>query len=177
MILQGKDIGLSPIKTNSKEGNEKIKDLHYKINEVLYNNNRSYITPAWGKQVEDKLLKLGGELGELECDGKTIAKKEEILGQLRKIVISLRKYMREFKFEDGDKDILQKVVNYSVRNYIVEKEKGELDNGTIISMLSNQMDILDYYLRPYPDKDINIKSFKSMNHELLDMLSTRFAIS
>lgn len=176
-MVQGSSLGLECIKTENKEGNEEIKTLHYKINDILYKHNKQYISDVTARRISKELTQLGVELKNCTVKGKEELKQKEILQALRTIVKNLNGYADDFSWDDVDLAPIQSTVNYCVAQYVKMKKESELGEVQILRLLNRQKEVIEDFLKPSDEvlKDLNIIQFKKMNEELLKMLADRYS--
>lgn len=172
-LIQGQNLGIECIKTENKQGNDNIKRLHYDINDVLYQYNKAYIAPSIAERIIKQLTEYGKELKGVEVQGNEALKVNEILDALRQIISSLKLYVKQFEWTSSDKEIVQKVINYCVYNF-VEAKKGDMCDSQILKLLKKQKEVTEDYIIPSGFKGLNTQSFTDMNEELFKMLRERY---
>ena len=148
----------------NKATNVRIKNLHYAMNQILYDNNKRYISPISAKRILDKLIELGVSLKELNVENTYKPKKEEILSRLREICKSLIKYRKNYMWTEDDAIQINNTLKYQVKMYIDEKDKETMN---VINFLKRNREIWEEMYVPYPNKElINTKHFVEMQTEL-----------
>lgn len=175
-MLQGFNLGLEPVKTENKEGNDEIKSLHYKINDILYQYNKCYISDVTAKRLVKELTKLGIALKAVDCKPKEELKQKEILQALRTVVRNLNGYIDKFSWDEIDRTPIQSTVNYCVSQYVKLKNEDKLCDSQILKLLKRQREIVEDFILPASDtlKNLNMQSFRKMNEELLRILDDRY---
>lgn len=158
----GNEIWGDFIKTNDNNTNERIKKLQYKMNQILYDNNKRYISPLSAKRILKLLVELGVSLKDLNVDNKYQRKKEAILSELRRICNSLIVYKKNYTWEEDDYIKVNNTLRYQVKQYI-----GEKDSFDIFKYLKRNKEIWEEMYEPFPHKDkIITKHFVEMQEEL-----------
>lgn len=175
-MVQGYSLGIECIKTEHKEGNEQIKTLHYKINDILYKYNKQYISNITAKRLINGLTGLGKELKGVDTTDKIDLKKQEILKALRTVVKNLQGYVEDFSWDEVDRTPIQSIVNYCVAQYVKMKKEGQLTDDSILKLLNRQKEIINDFILPASDtlKNLNMEAFRKMNDELLNALADRY---
>lgn len=174
MLVQGHNLGIEPIRTENKQGNEDIKRLHYEINDVLYQYNKAYIAPHTAKRIIAKLTELGKKLKQVNVDGAEALKANEILQTLRVIITNIKMFMNEFRWDESDKEIIQKILNYFVYMYVEDKKKGMMDSQ-ILKHLKKQQEIMVDFVVPSGYKTLNTTQFSNANNELLNLINNKYS--
>lgn len=170
MIKTGKEIWGDFIKTSDNTTSERIKKLHYDINQVLYVNNRRYISPQSATRILDLLKKYGVALKELNVDGKYKKKKEEILAQLRDICNNLIKYRKTFIWNKDDSTAINNTLRFQVKQYIDNKETLKTKD-----YLDRNREIWREIYEPFPFKElVGTKHFLEMQSELIERSVEQF---
>lgn len=179
--MKYEELGLKPIQTENKQGNDKIRDIHFKINELLYFYSKKYADNITAQEIIDKLTVYAKELKELPEN----KKKDEILTQLRTIVKSLINFKNNFKWEKlpSTIDAIQRTLNYAVKNWVDFKEhnlsligisKGKEQEAVKLMVENNRIysNILKPFLEKYPYKteELKLKSFITLNNDIGTLL-------
>lgn len=165
-----KELGISIIKCENKQGNDKIKEIHYRINELLFKYQMRYAMWGLASFLEKKLTEFGIELAAVETTEAARAKKNEILTILRKYVRVLKQYTDVNGIDATEENKAATAIQkYSVSNYLKNKET--LSTEQIITILEDNKELYDNAIKNYI-----IPSFKKMNDELIEMFKKRYAI-
>ena len=166
MLKKGFEIGLTPIKTQSKDGTQQLKELHYKVNDTLYKWSGRFLFQADAEQVFTELCNAGKELNALVVPDKKKKKKTEIVNALRKVCTSLRGYCKEEQTSE-DLELMQKALNYFLHKAIEAKSEGLTVEKTV-SLLQEQKELWQN-IKKFLD-NLKLSNFLKMNRELLDYL-------
>lgn len=171
MLKLGKELGLKPVRTQSKEGTQQLKELHYKINDTLYKWSGRFLFQVDAEQVFAELCEYGKELNALVVPEKASAKKTEIVNVLRKVCTELRGYCREEQTSE-DLELMQKAINFWLHSFIEEKQKGAIPTEKIIELLTECSRL---WCRTERWRDeLNLGNFTKANAELLNILKQRY---
>lgn len=173
MLKQGKQLGLAPIKAENKEGTDRLKDLHYRINDILYPNAGRYIDQALAHKLYQDLCGLGVELDKLEVPERARAKKTEILGKLRTICSNLKEYRKNTQTLE-DVPLMQKAVNWTVHLCIEARDKGELTPEKVLDLLKETRRVYDAF-KAF-DEHLKLETLVKFNGELINNLDTNLGI-
>lgn len=150
------------IKTGDNNTTERIKKLQYQMNQVLYDNNKRYISPLAAERILKRLIELGVSLKELNVDSKYQRKKEAILSELRRICKSIIAYKKSFCWREDDLIQVNNTLKYQVKQYIDEK-----DTLDVLKYLKRNKEIWEEIYEPFPFKEkIDTKHFVEMQAEL-----------
>lgn len=162
------EIGVSIIKCKNKQGTDNLKELHYKINDLLYKNANTYAIKSIAIYIEKQLVEYGIELNNLQVPDSAKAKKNEILAALRDMVINLRKYLAEYNVNPNEeKQAATAILKYRLSNYI--KSKQTLTTDQIIALLEENKTIYDLL-------QVEYEPFRKMQDELIQILNKKFEI-
>lgn len=169
-----KELNISVIKTQTKEGNDKIKTLHHSANEIIYKYQFQYITKKLAEKIQLELTNIGTELATVETEGNATRKKEEILSQLRNYIRILKRY-------EPTTDRREQVLKRFVSDYIRRTKEGDsLSVDEVIDLLKRQKElVVDYADYNLTDTGMAFKvpqSFAKLNAELTDNLKKSFEI-
>lgn len=166
MIKLGKELGLTPIKCGNREGTPQLKELHYKINDILYKWSGKYLFQTDAEQVFRELCGYGKELSALVVPGKASAKKSELITALRKVCTSLREYCKNEQTSE-DLELMQKAVNFFLHKAIEAKNEG-LTVEKAVGLLQEQKELWQN-IGKFLD-NLRVSNYLKMNRELLDYL-------
>jgi hypothetical protein len=183
-MIKYEELNIKPISTENKKGTDKIKDIHYKINELLYFYSKKYADPTTAQDIINDITLHANQLKELPDN----PKRDEILNKLRDMVKSLIHYKKSFKWENNPNtvDAIQRTLNYAIRNYVALKEKNlnsnELYYNILYLILENHRiyyNILKPYIDTFPQRynDIKFENFIILQSELLSKLQTCFSFN
>lgn len=169
------DLNIGIIKAKNKEGNDKIKEIHYRLNELIYDYNFKYVTTTIQSKLYEEFIKAGMELKEID-NPKAKPKAEEIQAILRTYCKTLKTYM-----SDNDKSQIQAAINYFVREYINDKDniKGNIDKA--VEYLYKAKRTAEDYLDPNNVMGLNLTKFdeaiKEILREVNNTITTHYNIS
>lgn len=161
------------IKTQAKEGNAKIQSLHYQINDILYKYSWRYIAPATANRLYSELGQLGKQLSEIDVTDRVKAKQEEILDNLRSILVALRSYAKTYTWIADD----ERQVTASLRCYLSRYLK-DRDNLDVVDCLKDNKQLWEemYLQCPYRT-NVKTEKYIAMQNELLDKIRQLYAIN
>lgn len=129
-------IGMSCIKCNNKPTTDKLKDIHYKINDALFKYSKRYAFKYYLNSLQNELIPLFKQLTDLDVANSFLPKKNEILQVGRDIIKKIRAQIKLNDMTELYKAITESL-NYNMYQYV--KAKDNLNNMSIQSVL----DILD----------------------------------
>lgn len=160
-IKRLKDLGINPIKLDSKYGNKEIDNILHKANDLLYFFNLLYITDTAKTYIQSQIKVLGTELKNVSMSmaQKSSSRKEELRTKLLDIYQKLNSYNPPSDNDINVVSIVEKMNRMQVAMFLKEK-KESLDNEKKfewlrkIQMFSNAYDVSD--------------GLKSVNNEILD---------
>ena len=173
MLKQGIDIGVNPIKCDSKEGTEKLKELHHQINDILYNNRYKYIDQKLANTMFTALCDLGVKVDELEVPERAMAKKKELITKLRTVCKALQSYRKERQTVE-DVPLMQKALGWFAHTYIVAKQQDEINPKQVLDMLIESRRLWDAFC-PF-EQHLNTATFVKINGELLRWFESKYSI-
>ena len=159
-IKRLKDLGINPIKLDSKYGNNEIDNILHKANDLLYFFNLLYITETAKAYIQSQIKILGTDLKNVSMSmaQKSSSRKEELRTKLLDIYQKLNSYYPPSDNDINVVDIVEKMNRMQVAMFLKEKKEG-LDNEKKfewlrkIQMFSNAYDVSD--------------GLKSVNNEIL----------
>lgn len=160
-IKRLKDLGINPIKLDSKYGNKEIDNILHKANDLLYFFNLLYITDTAKTYIQSQIKILGTDLKNVSMSmaQKSSSRKEELRIKLLDIYQKLNSYNPPSDNDINVVSIVEKMNRMQVAMFLKEKKEG-LDNEKKfewlrkIQMFSNAYDVSD--------------GLKSVNNEILD---------
>lgn len=156
-----KDLGINPIKLDSKYGNKEIDNILHKANDLLYFFNLLYITDTAKTYIQSQIKILGTDLKNVSMSmaQKSSSRKEELRTKLLDIYQKLNGYYPPSDNDINVVGIVEKMNRMQVAMFLKEKKEG-LDNEKKfewlrkIQMFSNAYDVSD--------------GLKSVNNEILN---------
>ena len=159
-IKRLKDLGINPIKLDSKYGNKEIDNILHKANDLLFFFNLLYITDTAKAYIQSKIKVLGTDLKNVSMPiaQKLSSRKEELKTKLLDIYQKLNSYNPPSDNDINVVSIVEKMNRMQVAMFLKEKKEG-LDNEKKfewlrkIQMFSNAYDVSD--------------GLKSVNNEIL----------
>lgn len=160
-IKRLKDLGVNPIKLDSKYGNKEIDNILHKANDLLYFFNLLYITDTAKTYIQSQIKVLGTDLKNVSISmaQKSSSRKEELRIKLLDIYQKLNSYNPPSDNDINVVSIVEKMNRMQVAMFLKEKKEG-LDNEKKfewlkkIQMFSNAYDVSD--------------GLKSVNNEILN---------
>ena len=143
----GKDLGIAPIKLESKFGNKDVDDIQKKVNEILYFFKNLYITESVKNMLMTHIVELGKELNEVNmplAKGK-MNRKVELREKMINIYTNLKKYIPNCNPVYND-NMVYKMNKYLVAQFLKEKqEKGIINYNMAIDWIKKIKIFSDYY--------------------------------
>ena len=166
-MKRGTELGIAPIKTEARRGNDDLKKLHFKLNELMYHYAKRYISPMVAEKISENLIKIGVEFKEFT--GTEAAKKAaELQEKIRPVIINLRNYIAAFRWSQEDLPQIQASINYFVRETVKLKKAGMLEEKSL-EVLKDIKEIWKGMVEPSGlEKQLNLKSFNDFKDELLE---------
>lgn len=172
-MKKGSELGISPIKCEAKEGTDKLKTLHFQINDILYKNKGKYIDQKLAYSLYTDLCALGVQLDELEVPERARAKKKELLGKLRSICMTLKDYRKQPQTME-DVPQMQKAFGFFVHCYIEAKKNDNIKPEEVLGMLVESRRLYDAFL-PFSEH-LELATFIKVNGELLRWFESKYSI-
>lgn len=171
MLVLGKSLGLSPIKTENKEGTDKLKEIHYQINDVLYKNSGKYIFQHHAERLYDQLCDYGKRLASLEVPDRAAQKKSELLSKLRTICNSLKVYKKQTQTSEDVKE-MQSAVNWLLHRFIEAKDN--ITDEQALELLKETKELSDAV---YPwEEELKLANLVKMNRQLINLITTKYQL-
>ena len=171
MLTLGRTLGLTPIKCEAKEGTDKLKEIHYQINDVLYKNSGKYIFQHHAERLYDQLCDYGKRLASLEVPDRAAQKKSELLSKLRTVCNSLKVYKKQTQTSEDVKD-MQSAVNWLLHRCIEAK-----DNITDEQVIDFLKEIKELHDAVYPwEDDLKLTNLIKMNRQLINHITTKYQL-
>lgn len=136
--------------------------------------------PLTGKLLSPDIRNLNNTLYQFSATPISKGKAIEILDMLNHIkrtnqmsdiqlyTNKINDYVLNFKYDIGDKDTIQRLVNYTVARYIKTDRKENLI--TNVQLWRYTKNVITEYVTEFPNCVLNRKSFDKMKDELISML-------
>lgn len=169
----GKELGVEPIKCEAKEGTDKLKALHFQINDILYKNKGKYIDQKLAYSMYTDLCALGVQLDELEVPERARAKKKELLSKLRPICTNLKEY-RKLPMTMEDVPQMQKALGFFVHCYIDAKENDNIKPEEVLALLVESRRLWDAFCAY--EQYLKTDTFIKINGELLRWFDMKYGV-
>lgn len=151
------------IKCENKTTSDKLKQLHYQINDVLFKYKKRYAFKYYVDNLYKELLPLFKELKDLDVPQTSIPKKEEILSIGRYIFKILKNYTED---NSNIESAIENSLKYEMSNFVKTKANlYKLPIQNYIDLLTANKTLFDCLI-PYKtiiDNNPNLKS-KFENH-------------
>ena len=171
MLQTGKQLGLTPIKCTNKEGTDKLKEIHYAVNDILYKASGRYIFQRQADSIYKQLCEYGKQLAALDVSDKASPKKEELLSKLRVICNSLNVYRKQSQTSE-DIESMQKAVGWFLHRYIEAR-----DTMTDIQALEFLKETKELSDAVYPwEESLKLSNLTKANRELLSFITTKYQL-
>lgn len=166
-----------PITCSNREGTEKIKDIHYKINDIIFHWNYRYISPEDARQIYAELCEYGKALKDLETPDKAKPKQNEILTKLRGICQNLKVYAETYVLGTSeDLNHVNATTRFLLSEYLKARNNNELTPQKILELLEDHKRIRTNMIEPL-SKKYNMsfnQAFTNLPEELIDTLRSRY---
>ena len=161
----GKELGLEGMTVPAKGMPRETGKVYLRINGILYDYSKCYISPMMAEQLYKSLCSLGVELK----DAPASANKEAILSRVRLVCTNLKEYLRTSTWAETDAEIVNRTLKYQLRQYLYNKENNTLD---VVKTLARNKEIWNQMYLPCPYKQgIYPNKFLEMQEELITLLS------
>lgn len=174
-MKKGTELNLSVIKCQNKQGTDKLRSIHIRINAILYQNAMRYIDQALAIDMYRELCALGKELNELSVPDSAKAKRDELVSELRKRCIVLKDYR---KIQNTEEDIpqIQSNINSWLHQFITAKNEGKFDNGIdLVLVYLKESKRLFNLACPYGEK-LKTDTLVKANGELIGYIESKYSI-
>lgn len=160
-IKRLKDLGINPIKLDSKYGNKEIDNVLHKANDLLYFFNLLYITETAKVYIQSQIKILGTDLKNVSISlaQKSSSRKEELRTKLLDIYQKLNSYYPPSDNDINVVGIVEKMNRMQVAMFLKEKKEG-LDNEKKFEWLRK----IQMFSNAYDTSD----GLKSVNNEILN---------
>lgn len=147
MIKTLEQIGVKPL-----SGKSLSPDIR-KLNNILYQYGATPTSKSKAIEILDML---------------TTVKKTNQMSDIQVYINRLNDYVLNFRFEESDKDTIQRMINYLVARYIkTDRNENLFDN---IIRWRYTKSVITEYVTEFPNCVLNRKSFDKMKDELISML-------
>jgi hypothetical protein len=171
MLTLGRTLGLTPIKCEAKEGTDKLKEIHYQINDVLYKNSGKYIFQSHAERLYNQLCDYGKRLASLEVPDKANPKKSELLTKLRTICNSLKVYKKQAQTSEDVKE-MQSAINWLLHRFIEAKDN--ITDEQALELLKETKELSDAV---YPwEEELKLTNLVKMNRQLINLITTKYQL-
>lgn len=159
-IKRLKDLGINPIKLDSKYGNKEIDNILHKANDLLFFFNLLYITDTAKAYIQSQIKVLGTDLKNVSMSmaQKSSSRKEELRTKLLDIYQKLNSYNPPSDNDINVVSIVEKMNRMQVAMFLKEKKEG-LDNEKKFEWLRK----IQMFSAAYDVSD----GLKSVNNEIL----------
>ena len=171
MLVLGKTLGITPIKCEAKEGTDKIKEIHYAVNDILYENSGKYIFQPMAERIYNQLCDYGKQLASLQVPDRANAKKSELLSKLRTVCNSLKVYKGQNQTSEDLKE-MQAAINWLLHRFI--EAKPTLTPEQALKFLKETKEMRDYVF-PW-DEDLKTGNLVKMNTQLINFITEKYSI-
>lgn len=167
-----KDIeGFKSIKCEAKVGTDKLKELHYRANDIIFKYNMQFAFPRNVEIAEQLLKDVFIEIKDLDVNEKAQAKKDEILKLGRVMVANLIAYRKQFKYDESCVTAIEGMCKYRLSDYLKKKDSLTIADG--VSLLRDNQ-ALNQIVGDVSD-NLNIKpqvkAFIKMQDEIIEIIS------
>lgn len=163
--------GFKYIKCEAKVGTDKLKELHYKANDIIFKYNMQFAFPRNVEIAEQLLKEVFVEIKDLDVNEKAQAKKDEILKLGRVLVSNLIEYRKLFKYDESCVAAIEGMCKYRLSDYLKKKDSLTIadgvslliDNQTLNQIVGDVSDNLN--IKP------QVKAFIKMQDEIIEIIS------
>ena len=169
-MKNGKEIGFKFIKTKATATTDKLTAIQYEVNQIVYDNNKRYISPTMAERLKKKLVEYGKSLNELNVGDRYKVKKDEMLDQLRTLCKQLKEYIKTFQWQETDAMQVERTMKYQLREYLKNKESLNAEE-----YLQRNLEIWEELYLPCPfSSAINTSKFVLMQEELQERYCRKY---
>lgn len=153
-------LGITPVKCQNKNGTEKIKELHYKLNDLLFKYRYTFLSPKMALWLVKSISGLSEELKGLS--GTTPASAQEKLSEVKKGASdAISKLNAYYSQVENDEMTNSKVIKKRVGEYIKEKDALTFDKALELAK-ENWL-----FAKAYP---CSVPSFNKEQDEIISFL-------
>lgn len=163
--------GFTSIKCEAKVGTDKLKELHYKANDIIFKYNMQYAFPRNTQKAIDELSDVFVQIKELEVADAAKVKKEELLKQGRNIVTLLKEYIKSFKYDDSCVSCIESMCKFQLSNYLKSQNTLNIDSGVQLLVDNVMLRDIANDVAANLNRQPNIKTFLRMQGEIIDIIS------
>lgn len=157
------DLGIKIISLG-KDKSESIKNIQYSINEKIIKLDKTYIFRNEAIEMREMLFNYGMELKDDNTPSGSLLK-----SHLRDFIKLLDTYIATYS---EDLNELQKMINYTVANYVKDKVQKNLTDKRILRYLNEWKRLKENVT---DTTKLNITNINSMQKELLTMFVKRYS--
>lgn len=165
--------GYGMIKCDAKASTDKLKELHYIANDIIYKYNMQFAFPRNVQKAIDELTKVFIQINELGVSDSATGKKQEILKKGRELVMSLKGYIKTFQYNDDCISCVEGMCKFQLSKYLKNKETLSVENGVQLLTENILMREIVNDVEANLNKHPNVKAFMKMQGEIIDVLSKK----
>lgn len=158
------------ISCQNKIGTDKLKEMHYKANAILFQLKNSYIMRNRTIRCGKALKEIADIIKSLEATDKAKAKKQEVINAIDNALT----YLRSIRKQEPSADDVQKTINFEVSQYLRNKPQSLMDAVKAIERIKVLMNDIGYNVDL---SNIKTKSFNKMIQELKEVIDQEIEIS
>ena len=170
----GSEIGLNYIICTNKTGCDTVKELHYRLNDLMVRYQKQPLSKKAAERLLNTLMDIGKELKAAECPKSATDKKDEILIQLRTMCKSLKAYIASNPDVETDKHI--RILKYRVARCLNNIENNIDSTEDILKMLQENKETYEDYYTDEVGEKYNIRVYIDLQNQLLDKLKDKYNI-
>ena len=176
------EIGVSIIKDmEHRAGNQKMTQMLYKINDILYPAQTKYALPEIVAETLNRLTTLGVECKDIQCSERYQPKKNEILKCLRERCLALKNYLSNYDADEQEEKVaIEKSMRYQLSVSIKAKEDFKNNQSSIdalLKQLESNKKVYQMFAGKISAYAIEIKQFERVQDELIDIVACEYSIS
>lgn len=160
------EIGVNVIKCQNRQTCDRLKEIQYKINAILYPLPKRVASKRAICRLREQLITYGKELSAISCPNIAEPKRQEIIAIIREMCRNLGAQLKNEM--DISQDEANRVFRYQVSQYIKKRSSTMTDND-IIMMLEQNKELAEDYPNP-------TSKFLDMQNELLEELNKKYKI-
>ena len=163
--------GYGTIRCEAKVSTDKLKELHYKANDIIYKYNMQYAFPRNTQKAIDELSDVFVQIKELEVADAAKVKKEELLKQGRNIVTLLKVHIKSFKYDDSCVSCIESMCKFQLSKYLKSQNTLNIDSGVQLLVDNVMLRDIANDVAANLNRQPNIKAFLRMQGEIIDIIS------